>query len=89
MGTHIATWVPTYQYPAGTRVPGYWVFRALNGYPGSTFITRVVPLPAGTRVPVYSSTICSNSTPGAPFWYPFSYECIHMVAQQKSTKLNE
>ncbi len=57
MGTHFATRVPAYQYPAGTRVPVYKVqhVRALNGYLGSIFITQVVLLPAGTRVPVYSS----------------------------------
>ncbi len=43
MGTHFATQVPAYQYPAGTRVAVYWVFRGLNGYPGSIFITQVVP----------------------------------------------
>ena len=25
MGTHYATGVPAYQYPAGTRVPVYWL----------------------------------------------------------------
>ena len=68
-GTHFATRVPAYQYPAGTRLLGgacSELFRALNGYPGSNFITRVVLLPAGTRVPVNSSTRHCIWTPDCP-----------------------
>ena len=52
VGTHFATRVPAHQYPTGTRLLGV---QALNRYPGSIFITRVVLFPAGTLVPVYSS----------------------------------
>ncbi len=51
MGTHFATRVPAYQYPPGTHLLDIELFSALNGYPDSIFITRVVLLPAGTRVP--------------------------------------
>ena len=49
-------WVPGYPF-IGCRVrPPRGKFRALNGYPGSIFITQVVPWPAGTRVPGYPFT---------------------------------
>ena len=47
MGTHFATRVPTYQYPAGTCLSG------VACYAGNISITRWYQ---GIRIPVYSST---------------------------------
>ena len=60
--THFRTyWAPTNIHRGlevlnGVNYLDTELFRGLNGYPGSIWITGVVPLPTGTQVPGYPFT---------------------------------